>query len=53
MGEYLSTPETDKKPEDKIINKVSNLYLASRLNILAAVCKDGGKVWKMNIYVKN
>ena len=49
MGDYLSTPIKTKEVMDGETQRV-NLLLNSSLNMPAAKCKDGAKIWKTLIY---
>jgi len=46
MGPYLTTPKKDKKKDDQEIPKV---YIYHRCALAVALCKGGGKQWRMPI----
>lgn len=50
MGDYLSTPIRTKESEDGETARVTD-SITNSLNMDVVECKDGGRQWKMHIFV--
>ena len=55
MGEYLSTPNKEKKSEEgengKVINFIVFYRVIYRSGMVFPPCKDGAEAWKMHTFL--